>query len=299
MTIRYATLVACALAAAHVSAEVPVDKRLPADPAGEVEVSNVAGTVSIAGWNKSEVQVTGTLGDDVERLDFERDGKHTRVKVVLRKSNHHWSSEGEAELSIRVPAGSRIDVNTVSAEISVVDVTGPLRLQSVSGDISSEITREDAEVKSVSGNVSLRGDGNAGVLTVTTVSGDARVTHAAGEVTASTVSGSLELALDKLTRVRARSTSGDVSLAGTLTPDARLDAETISGGLTVDFKGALDAQIDVKSFSGEIDSCFGPKAERTSKYAPGSELRFTEGKGTGRVRLSTLSGDINLCARSR
>lgn len=296
MMIRYATLVACALAAAPVSAEQTIDQRKPADAAGEVEVSNVAGRVSIAGWNKSEVQVTGDLGDDVDRVDFETDGKHTLIKVVLKKSSH-WHHEADAELSIRVPAASRIDVNTVSAEISVVDVTGPQRLQSVSGEISSEITGEDADVKTVSGSVSLRGDGHPGVLTVTTVSGEARVTNVAGEITASTVSGMLDVSIDKLTRARVRTTSGDLSLTGTLTPDVRLDAETISGEITVDFKGKVDAQIDVKSFSGDIESCFGPKAERTGEHGPGTELRFTEGKGAGRVRLSSLSGDIDLCSR--
>jgi DUF4097 and DUF4098 domain-containing protein YvlB len=299
MMIRYATLVACALAAAHVSAmEESIDKRVAADPKGEVEISNVAGAVNISGWNKNEVEVTGDLGEGVERLDFQGDAKskHTLIKVVLKRGSHRHD-DGDAELNIRVPAGSRLDVNTVSAEITAHGVTGPQQLQSVSGDISSEVSREDAEVKTVSGSVSLRGDGNPGVLTVTTVSGDASVTRTAGEITASTVSGTLELSLDKMTRARLRTTSGDLHLAGTLAPDARLDAETISGGLSVDLKGSVDAEIDVRSFSGDIDNCFGPKPERTSEHGPGSELRFKEGKGSGRVSLSTLSGDVELCKR--
>jgi len=34
---------------------------------------------------------------------------------------------------------------------------------------------------------------------------------------------------------------------------------------------------------------------RTSKYAPGKELRFTEGDGSARVLIKTLNGGINLC----
>ena len=41
--------------------EQSVDKRAPADPQGEVEVSNVAGNVSISGWDRNEVEVIGTL----------------------------------------------------------------------------------------------------------------------------------------------------------------------------------------------------------------------------------------------
>jgi hypothetical protein len=67
----------------------------------------------------------------------------------------------------------------------------------------------------------------------------------------------------------------------------------------VDF--ALARQLEARrldlleTFNGEIDSCFGPKAVRTSRYAPGSELKFTEGDGAGRVTIRTLNGDLRLC----
>jgi hypothetical protein len=34
---------------------------------------------------------------------------------------------------------------------------------------------------------------------------------------------------------------------------------------------------------------------RTSKYAPGRELRFTEGDGDARVSIKTLNGSLRLC----
>ena len=52
----------------------PVNRTVPADAAGEVEISNVSGTIDVRGWDRSEVQVTGELGDDVERLDVESSG---------------------------------------------------------------------------------------------------------------------------------------------------------------------------------------------------------------------------------
>lgn len=275
--------------------EEMIDKRLAADPAGEVEVSNVAGSVNVSGWDRAEVHVSGELGSGVERLVFESSGKRTVVKVMLKKG-YHRGGNGETDLNIRVPKGSRLDVNTVSAEITAQDVTGAQRLQSVSGDISTE-TSAEADLKTVSGTISLRGNGQSSQLDLTTVSGDAVVTRIAGEVTVSTVSGSLELTLDKLTRAKLRTTSGDLSVSARLDPNARIDAETISGQLTLDFKGGVDAQIEAESFSGDIESCSGPKAKSTQEYGPGSELRYTEGKGTGRISVSSLSGDINLCTR--
>ncbi|HSC06454.1 MAG TPA: DUF4097 family beta strand repeat-containing protein [Steroidobacteraceae bacterium] len=276
--------------------EGQVDKRAPADPQGEVEVSNVAGNVSISGWDRNEVQVTGTLGEDVERLDFISEPKRTIIRVK-HKETQRRHGDTDAELAIRVPSASRLNVSTVSAEISITHVTGEQRLQSVSGDVSSEIAGEDVEAKTVSGNVVLRGEGKAAVVTVTTVSGDAQVRRAAGELSANSVSGSLNLDLDSITRARVRTTSGDLQLEGPLARDARVDAETISGELVLDFKKPINAEFEIESFTGDIQNCFGPKAQPKSEYGPGSELNFKEGAGSARVIAQSMSGDIQLCGR--
>ncbi len=283
-----------------VLAEQAVDKRVQADPKGEVQVSTVSGLVSIDAWDRDEVQVTGTLGDDVERLDVEtdRERRHTLIKVVAKKSSgRRHGDDVDAELSIRVPAGSRLDINTVSADISVNGVRGEQRLQTVSGEISSDIAAEDVEAKTVSGSVVLRGESKPAVVAVTTVSGDAQVLRAAGEIVANSVSGTLNLEVDQITRARARTTSGDLQITGALKKDARVDAETISGEINLDLKGTVNAEFEIESFSGEIANCFGQTAKATRKYGPGNELNFKQGDGSARVRVQSLSGDIRVCGR--
>jgi DUF4097 and DUF4098 domain-containing protein YvlB len=296
MTKSFFAVAALLLAPLAWADEQQVDKRAPADPQGEVEVSNVAGNVSISGWDRNEVQVTGSLGEDVERLDFISEPKRTIIRVK-HKETQRRHGDIDAELSIRVPSASRLNVSTVSAEISITHVTGEQRLQSVSGDVSSEIAGEDVEAKTVSGSVVLRGEGKAAVVTVTTVSGDAQVRRAAGELVANSVSGSLNLDLDSITRARVRTTSGDLELEGPLARDARVDAETISGELVLNFKKPINAEFEVESFTGDIQNCFGPKAQPKSEYGPGSELNFKEGAGSARVIAQSMSGDIQLCGR--
>ena len=60
-----------------------VERTLPADARGEVSIVNVAGEVSVEGWKQAEVRVKAELGDGVERLMFESEGKATVIKVVL------------------------------------------------------------------------------------------------------------------------------------------------------------------------------------------------------------------------
>ena len=287
---------AAALLAASpaVRAGTPINERAAANPAGSVEVSNVAGTVRVIGWDRNEVEVTGELGVGAEKLEFAVADKVTRIKVILPRKT---SNVEDTDLVVRVPAASRLSVNTVSADIEVQGLLGAQRLQSVSADIRTAAAGEDVECKSVSGDIAVNGSFKKGLLTITTVSGDATALRVAGEVNANTVSGDITLGLGETNRSRVRSTSGDLTMAALLAADGKLDAESISGDVRLELVGAVDAEFDLSSFNGEIRNCFGPKAVSTSEYAPGKELRFREGQGSAHVRIKTLNGDISVCRK--
>jgi DUF4097 and DUF4098 domain-containing protein YvlB len=283
-----------ALAPLAAVAGSPINQRKAAEAAGQVEISNTAGSVTVSGWNRNEVEVTGELGEGSERLDFTTTGKLTRIKVIL--PNKSYGVDG-TDLVVKVPAGSSLYVNTVSADLHVTGVQGAQRLQSVSGDVGTQVVAEDVECKTVSGDVTVTGTGKPALLNITTVSGDARVSKVAGEVNGNTVSGNFNLELGDTSRSRLRSTSGDLGVSTRPSADARFDIESISGDVRLDLAGPPDAEFEVTSFNGEIRNCMGPKAVRTSEYAPGRELRFREGAGSARVRIKTLNGDISVCRK--
>jgi DUF4097 and DUF4098 domain-containing protein YvlB len=273
-------------------ADTPINQRKPADSAGQVEISNTAGSVEVTAWPRNEVEVTGTLGEGVERLEFTQSGKLTRVKVVLPNRSSRVRS---TSLVVKVPATSSLSVNTVSADVRSQGVRGAQRLQAISGDITTEAAAEDVECKTVSGDVVVNGTGQKGLLTVTTVSGDATVSRVGGEVNGNTVSGNFTISAGDTARSRLRSTSGDLQLKSRLDADARIDFESISGDVRLDLLAPAGAEFEVSSFNGEIRNCFGPKPMPTSEYAPGTELRFKEGRGAARVRVKTLNGNIDIC----
>jgi DUF4097 and DUF4098 domain-containing protein YvlB len=288
----HATVALCLPIAAW--AGTPINKRTAADPAGLVEISNTSGSVVVTGWDRNEVEITGELGDGTERLDFTKGDKVTRIKVVLPSRSYDVD---DTDLIVKVPAGSTLSVNTVSADLSAQGVRGLQRLQSVSGNVRTEASGEDIECRTVSGDVEIQGSGKKGLVSITTVSGDVRANKVAGEVNGSTVSGDFTLGVGETTRSRLRSTSGDLSVTGQLAPDARVDIESISGDVRLDLTGSIGAEFEVSSFNGEIRNCFGPKAVRTSEYAPGREWRYREGAGTARVRIKTLNGDVGICRK--
>lgn len=272
-----------------------VDRRVDADPAGEVVISNVAGSLRVVGWDKPEVHVTGTIESGVERLDVVREGKRVMVKVVLPKSGR--GGDGSADLEIRAPVGSSLEVSTVSADIETRGMTGPMRLKTVSGNIDAAGAGGDTELKSVSGDQRLAGGAKPVNVRSTSVSGNVTIVDVSGSVEAVTVSGDLILDLGTISDARIRTTSGGARLDAKFTKDGRLEMETVSGDFTVSAGGDAGFQAEAESFSGSITTCFGVRSEPTSKYGPGERLTVTRGAGGAKLRMRSMSGDLKLCDR--
>ena len=291
VAILLAVLSLPALAGTH-----PFSAQKPADPTGIVEVVNVEGTIEISGWDQPTVDVTGTIGDKVERVDVTSSANRTTVRVVLSSGNSNWKNdETTARLKIRVPQKSQLEVALVSSDLRVTGVAGSQHLQTVSGDINGDGGSGDLQVNTVSGDVRLVAH-NSHNAQFKTVSGDLNISGADGDVQLNSVSGDANLTLGTLTRAHLESVSGDVNVnAGGLAAGGQLDADSVSGDVNVHLTALPDADIDVQSFSGDIHNCFGPKPVE-EQYGPGSRLSFRNGKGGGRIHIDTKSGDATLCA---
>lgn len=271
-----------------------VNRIIDAAANGRVEVSNISGDVEIRGWSRNQVDISADLGSDVKELVFERKGNQVIIKVeVPRKSSRNIASD----LVIHVPEKSSVKVSTVSADITIEDVRGSQSLVTVSGDIETQAYTADIEAETVSGDIDILGDGKKLNVRANTVSGDIDIQQVNGEASASTVSGDIQLVYGELDRVRMNTTNGDMIFQAQLNEGGRFSAETINGEVEVDFDGKLSAKIEVETFNGSIRNCFGPKAVRTSQYAPGRELNFTEGDGDGWITIKTLNGAVNLCKK--
>ncbi len=271
-----------------------IDQTQDADAKGQVEIFNLAGDIEIIGWNKKQIQVTGTIGDDVEEFIFERDGKSTTIKVKV-PDRIHGHKDVTSDLVIHVPQGSSIEVSGVSSDITTEGVQGEQELQSVSGDIEIEVFSADVEAETVSGDVDATGSSKDAEASLETVSGDVSAEGLSGEIKAGSVSGDVDVERGDFIRARVETVNGDITYEAALRSGGKLDVETVNGTVDVTFIGDVSARFDIETFNGRIKNCFGPDAQRTSKYAPGWELSFTEGGGNGRVTIATLNGGLRLC----
>ena len=294
MRLSGALLLLLAGAAASASAEQTFDRELAVQPRGAVDISNVSGRIEVSGWERAEVSVHAELEAGVERVDVSSEGGHTSIKVLVPHAPGHG---GEVRLQVKIPKESELNVSGVSADITTTGVLGVQRLNAVSGNVTAELAGADVELKTVSGNLHLKGRGQAARLRLSTVSGDVRVEHGAGDFEASTVNGTLIVSLDSARSVRVHTTSGDVRFEGRLTHGATVEASTVSGELNVHASADGGYAYEVSSFSGAISDCFNASPERASQYGPGSRLEGTRGQGAGHVRLKTMSGAVQLCDR--
>jgi len=269
-----------------------VDRTVAASANGEVEISNVSGLVDVRGWDRNEVRVTGELGEDVERVDVQSAGGHTVIKVILPEGR---SDDGEANLEIQVPKMSSLEVSAVSADVTSRGVLGTQRLKTVSGEISADISGDDSEVRSVSGDLTVRGSGKPINLRASSVSGGLDLTNGAGSLDVVTVSGDARVNMVDTKEVRARTTSGNLELHAKLVRDGRIDAEAVSGDLSMRVSSPSALSLEIQSFSGDITGCLASSVERVSQYGPGVRLNVRNVEAGPRVRAKTLSGDIEVC----
>lgn len=288
---RLTAFVLSTLLAMPVVAE-EVNKTLDAASDGDVYVSNISGSITVNGWSRNEVEVTGELGRNVEELIFERSGNKVTIKVKVPRN----SGRGiESDLNIQVPEGSSIDVGTVSADIEVEDVHGEQKLNTVSGDIETEGGRSDISAGAVSGDIEVDGERQEAETRANTVSGDVTLFRVAGTVSAESVSGDVIVDEGSFDRVGLNTVNGEVLFQAELRDGGKLKAETVNGDVDLEFAGDVSGRFEVDTFNGDIDNCFGGKPERTSKYTPGWEWSHEDTKGNARVDVSTLNGDVTIC----
>jgi DUF4097 and DUF4098 domain-containing protein YvlB len=288
------------LGTATADAATAINERRAVNADAVIEVNNVAGSIRVRGSERSDVHVTGKVGEGANGLVIEGDARRLQIRIDYPRSGGGWGGwwgggvKSDSVLEVEVPHGVELKVGSVSAAISVSGVRGRrAEVESVSGQLSFAGGPEVLAIESVSGSISVESQGIR-ELTVETVSGGAAVGGPVGErLRAESVSGRLQLRpVGALDSVQASVVSGGIELSTTLAPAGRLNAESLSGNVSVTLPRGTSARLEASSFSGSIRSDAGTVEKET--FGPGSSLKTTLGEGDGQVRLETFSGALRL-----
>jgi DUF4097 and DUF4098 domain-containing protein YvlB len=284
-------LIALAVSPAAARAQTTVDQRRPAAPDGVVEIENGSGTVHVVGWDKPEIQVSGSLGRRASGLEFSGGPHKTRIEVGVEGNPNSVKSD----LEVHVPAGSRLAVEGFAATIRIEGVNGPVRAETVNGSIAMTGGSKEVDLQSVNGSVEVTSPATR--VHAESVNGAVTIKDASGEVEASTVNGKLTVIGGSFQRGRLESVSGDVYFEGALSGKATLSAETVSGCVELALPGSVSADFSISTFSGDITNDLGPAPVKKSRWTSEKDLSFTTGSGGADVSVQTLSGCIHLRKR--
>ncbi|MEP7042407.1 MAG: DUF4097 family beta strand repeat-containing protein [Dokdonella sp.] len=286
-----------ALACASASAGTPINETRAVNAEVRIDVSNVKGSVSVSAWDKSEVSISGTLGDGAKALSVEGGADHLTIKVETpdKQGWFSWGADsrmGDTELDLKVPRTAEMKIEVVSADVSLSGVAGrSLNVDSVSGKLRLDSGAKEVEIDSVSGNIDL--SGQATRAHVETVSGNIRARGLGGQIKFETVSGDIDADNTAYREVNAGTVSGDVNLRGGKPESgARVEVETMSGDVHLYLPADASTRLRASSFSGTIRSDFG--AVKQPEHGPGSSLEASNGDGSGQVKIETFSGDIEI-----
>ena len=253
------------------------------------------------GWGGNttlRVRSDGTWGGDGGWLS-----RGERVRV----SNRGGGLEAHADLRISVPRGQRVAVNQAVGRIVAENVDGRIYLDTHSGDVEARTMTGTLNIDTGSGSAVVVGmDGDLGV---DTGSGSVRVADVTGDdVGIDTGSGSVEAEGVAARRVLIDTGSGGIQLRRSSARDVRLDTgsgsvtaelageidrllvDTGSGSVTLYLPEDLDARLDIETGSGGIDVDFPVMVTRRAR----DELHGTIGEGRGSIEVDTGSGGVRI-----
>ena len=138
------------------------------------------------------------------------------------------------DLDIEAPFGTTIVVETASGDVTVDGLTGDQRYRTASGDLVLRDVCGRLTIDAVSGDVDVVVSG-AGIVGVRTVSGDLSIR---GE--------------QALSSAKLATTSGEVRLEGRFVGPGPYSIETVSGDTVVSPTGGL--RVEVKTVTGDVRS---------------------------------------------
>ncbi len=238
------------------------------------------------------ITVIGTTGNQV-RIHAETE----EGDIVLRASptlaslsvEYERRPRGETRFEVSLPAGVRVDMEALSGNLVIRDVSADVNASTVSGNIEVTNVGGRTRIEAVSGHI--KATGLRGGVNVDATSGVITISDVDGEVIVDNTSGSITLTNIRSSHVRAESVSGGVRFQGTIEPTGRYDFASHSGSVRLELPASTGAQLALSTWHGSISSDFPITLDPRSR-ASEKRLDFRLGNGGARVTAETFSGSI-------
>lgn len=197
---------------------------------------------------------------DVRTQARDHDGPSKGRGAKLKVS---WFDFGGSDLDVTVvlPAGSSLEVKTVSGDVALQGPLDSVSVSSVSGDVDVTDPCDTLDVRTTSGDLNASSVRRS--LKCRSASGDVACLSAATQTELTSASGDVDLAINQPGQLVIKAVSGDVHVR-------------VARGLVVD--------VNANSVSGDLGSNIDFTA---ADDTPGDEVQVY-------VKVTTVSGDIRI-----
>lgn len=295
-------------------AQQQVDKTLQVSAGTSVYLNNERGDLNVITHDKNEVRIVGTLDEDTEEFIAEIRGNGVRIEVRTPDQNGWYNDNREgSDLTLYLPRVSPLKVEGVSMDVEAEELDGGVDINLVSGDLRISKASKSVSLKTVSGDISAQH--LSGEIVLESVSGDIKDTdNTATQAMYQAVSGDIEVSSDTLRKfdlqnvsgdvrmklgavkeARVKNVSGDLAIDLALVSNGSLEASSVSGDMEFKFTDDVNATFDIgTNAGGDIRNHLTNDRPKQSRWGTSSELEFTAGNGAGQVRLSTVSGSVEI-----
>jgi hypothetical protein len=150
-------------APSEASAQRRFSKTYPATRNVRLTLNNRSGTVTVEGWNRSEVQVQAYLETPAATINPQIiDGT---IFINMVKDNYGRGEVGSVNFTIRVPLDAAVDIETKVGNLNVSSVRGTLVRAKISSDGDITLTNINAKfvlAENGIGNIFFDGDIQSG-----------------------------------------------------------------------------------------------------------------------------------------
>ncbi|GAA6150949.1 DUF4097 family beta strand repeat-containing protein [Pseudoteredinibacter isoporae] len=290
-----------------------IEKTLDAESDGRVYIDNMRGNITIIGWDKNQVKVSGELDDEAEGYEFERQGQRVVFEVDMPRGNYRNKSRG-SELTFHIPKNSKLFgegvlvdfeisdihggsiVETVNGSIKAESLSEEIRLETINGHVSTENLSGQIEIQSINGGIEDRN--SSGTLEIKTVNGPISSHTDAPVIELESVNSVIELESKEVSDLRIQTANARANITiDKLLPNADVSIDSVSGRITLNLDADVSADFSLRNHAGgRIKNQLSDQEAVRPQYGPGRSLDMTLNNGSADVRITSVSARIELKA---
>jgi hypothetical protein len=279
-------LLAAVLAAlATPAAAQQVNRGFPLDRDAAFRILNLAGSITVRGWDRDSVAITGNVpaGEGM----FYAGGRGSGAKMGVEPRG---ATPPRAELHVMVPRNARVWIKTDEAVVDVAGVAGQVDVYSVGGRVQVAGPVRTLSVETMDGAVTAEGDMTW--VRLRSAGGAVRFLGSADDLVASSVSGAVAVDARRLGRARIETVTGSVRLAAAPERSGTISVETHAGPAEILLPPGAAAVFELSTLGGTITNRLTSAKPGPGPGGRGQASSFGTDASGAVVTVRSFKGDI-------